>query len=48
MRYLLAGHSLVFDEALCNGCARCVEVCPHAALAARETPAGRLVRRMLL
>lgn len=29
MRYLLAGHSLVLDQARCNGCGRCVEVCPH-------------------
>jgi NAD-dependent dihydropyrimidine dehydrogenase PreA subunit len=30
MRYLLSGHALVLDEARCNGCGRCVEVCPHA------------------
>lgn len=30
MEYLLSGHSLVLDQALCNGCGRCVEVCPHA------------------
>ena len=30
MRYLLAGHSLVLVDARCNGCGRCVEVCPHA------------------
>jgi len=34
-RYLLAGHSLVLDEALCNGCGRCVEVCPHDVFAMR-------------
>jgi NAD-dependent dihydropyrimidine dehydrogenase PreA subunit len=33
MRYLLNGHSLVLDEALCNGCGRCEEVCPHAVFA---------------
>lgn len=33
MRYLLAGQSLVLDEALCNGCGRCVEVCPHEVFA---------------
>ena len=32
-RYLLAGHSLVLDETLCNGCGRCVEVCPHGVFA---------------
>lgn len=29
MQYLLNGHSLVLDGALCNGCGRCEEVCPH-------------------
>jgi NAD-dependent dihydropyrimidine dehydrogenase PreA subunit len=29
MRYLLNGQSLTFDAALCNGCGRCEEVCPH-------------------
>jgi NAD-dependent dihydropyrimidine dehydrogenase PreA subunit len=29
MRYLLNGHSLVMNSALCNGCGRCEEVCPH-------------------
>ena len=29
MQYLLNGHSLVLDPALCNGCGRCEEVCPH-------------------
>lgn len=32
MRYLLNGYSLVLDAALCNGCGRCEEVCPHAVL----------------
>jgi len=30
MQYLMAGQSLTLDTALCNGCGRCVEVCPHA------------------
>jgi NAD-dependent dihydropyrimidine dehydrogenase PreA subunit len=30
MQYLLSGDSLVLDQALCNGCGRCEEVCPHA------------------
>ena len=30
MQYLLSGHSLVLDQALCDGCGRCEEVCPHA------------------
>jgi len=29
MRYLLNGQSLTLDAALCNGCSRCEEVCPH-------------------
>jgi NAD-dependent dihydropyrimidine dehydrogenase PreA subunit len=29
MRYLLNGSTLVLDPALCNGCGRCTEVCPH-------------------
>jgi ferredoxin len=29
-RYLRSGQSLVLDEARCNGCGLCVEVCPHA------------------
>ena len=33
MRYLLNGHSLVLDAARCNGCGRCVEVCPHEVFA---------------
>ena len=33
MHYLLAGHSLTLDAALCNGCGRCEEVCPHAVFA---------------
>jgi ferredoxin len=32
MQYLLAGESLVLDQALCNGCGRCEEVCPHAVI----------------
>ncbi|MGA2326144.1 MAG: 4Fe-4S binding protein [Bryobacteraceae bacterium] len=30
MQYILNGHSLVLDQALCNGCGRCEEVCPQA------------------
>jgi NAD-dependent dihydropyrimidine dehydrogenase PreA subunit len=30
MQYLLGGDSLALNEALCNGCGRCEEVCPHA------------------
>ena len=30
-RYLSEVVTLQFNPALCNGCRRCVEVCPHAA-----------------
>lgn len=33
MRYILAGSSLSLDRSRCNGCGRCVEVCPHAVFA---------------
>lgn len=39
MRYLLNGHSLVLDSALCNGCGRCEEVCPHAVFVIAERKA---------
>jgi uncharacterized protein (DUF362 family)/Pyruvate/2-oxoacid:ferredoxin oxidoreductase delta subunit len=38
---------LAFDYDACIRCYCCLEVCPHGALAARETPAGRLLRRLL-
>jgi len=38
---------LGFDYDACIRCYCCVEVCPHGAIAARETPAGRVVRRLL-
>jgi len=38
---------LHFDYDACIRCYCCVEVCPHGAIAARETPAGRVVRRLL-
>jgi len=38
---------LGFDYDACIRCYCCVEVCPHGAITARETPAGRLVRRLL-
>ncbi len=40
MRYLLNGHSLTLDPALCNGCGRCEEVCPHAVFAVRNRKAA--------
>ncbi len=33
MRYLEKAVTLGFDAARCNGCGRCVEVCPHAVFA---------------
>ncbi len=44
MRYLLNGHSLVLDQALCNGCGRCEEVCPHAVFAVVERKAAIVAR----
>ena len=36
MTYIRNGETLVLDQALCNGCARCIEVCPHEVLAMAE------------
>jgi NAD-dependent dihydropyrimidine dehydrogenase PreA subunit len=30
MTYLNNGETLKFDPALCTGCGKCIEVCPHA------------------
>jgi NAD-dependent dihydropyrimidine dehydrogenase PreA subunit len=40
MRYLLNGQSLALDAALCNGCGRCEEVCPHAVFAVANRKAA--------
>jgi NAD-dependent dihydropyrimidine dehydrogenase PreA subunit len=39
MLYLLNGHSLTLTPALCNGCGRCEEVCPHAVFAIADRKA---------
>lgn len=44
MRYLLNGHSLVLDQARCNGCGRCQEVCPHAVFSVVERKAAIVAR----
>jgi len=44
MRYLLAGHSLALDDTRCNGCGRCVEVCPHEVFAMVDHVAAVLSR----
>jgi ferredoxin len=36
MRYLSSTITLTLDKAACNGCRRCVEVCPHGVLEIRE------------
>jgi uncharacterized protein (DUF362 family)/Pyruvate/2-oxoacid:ferredoxin oxidoreductase delta subunit len=36
-----------FDYDKCIRCYCCIEVCPHAALSAKETVTGRIVRKML-
>ena len=33
MTYVRNGETLALDRALCNGCGRCIAVCPHAVLA---------------
>lgn len=40
MQYLLSGESLVLDQALCNGCGRCEEVCPHAVISVADRKAA--------
>jgi ferredoxin len=42
-----ADPGLRFDYDRCIRCYCCVEVCPHGALAARESPVGRVARRLL-
>lgn len=44
MQYLLSGDSLILDHALCNGCGRCEEVCPHAVLAVVNRKASIVAR----
>jgi ferredoxin len=44
MEYLLSGHSLVLDQALCNGCGRCEEVCPHAVFSINPGTDGTVPR----
>jgi NAD-dependent dihydropyrimidine dehydrogenase PreA subunit len=36
MRYLEEVVTLELDPSLCNGCRRCLEVCPHAVFAIEE------------
>lgn len=38
--YLLNGKSLTIDEDRCSGCGVCLEVCPHAVFAFRESERG--------
>jgi len=33
MTYIRNGETLALDRELCNGCGRCIEVCPHEVLA---------------
>lgn len=44
MQYLLSGDSLVLDQALCNGCGRCEEVCPHSVFAVANRKASIVFR----
>ncbi|OGD25772.1 MAG: hypothetical protein A2Y56_08220 [Candidatus Aminicenantes bacterium RBG_13_63_10] len=36
MRYLAGVTTLEYDPALCTGCGRCAEVCPHGVFALEE------------
>ena len=36
MTYLRNGETLTLDRRLCNGCERCIEVCPHEVLSLVE------------
>ncbi|MBW1995891.1 MAG: DUF362 domain-containing protein [Deltaproteobacteria bacterium] len=38
---------IIFDYAACIRCYCCIELCPHGALKAKETSAGRVIRRLL-
>lgn len=42
-----SGETIRFDYDKCIRCYCCIEVCPHGALSARETLAGKLTRKML-
>jgi uncharacterized protein (DUF362 family)/Pyruvate/2-oxoacid:ferredoxin oxidoreductase delta subunit len=42
-----SGQKIRFDYDKCIRCYCCIEVCPHGALSARETLAGKLTRKML-
>ena len=42
--YLAGVVTLGYDSARCNGCRRCIEVCPHAVFAIEDKRA-RVVRR---
>jgi ferredoxin len=44
MTYIRNGETLALDRELCNGCRRCIEVCPHEVLAVEDGKA-RIVDR---
>ena len=44
MRNAYLENTLVFTPEICNGCARCVEVCPHAVFVV-ENKVARMVDR---
>jgi NAD-dependent dihydropyrimidine dehydrogenase PreA subunit len=46
MTYLANVVSLAYDQAKCNGCGRCAEVCPHGVFVLDERPAARTVARL--
>jgi len=40
MKYLAGVTTLAYDPSLCNGCGRCVEVCPHGVFVMHEKRAA--------
>ncbi len=40
MTYIRNGETLALERELCNGCGRCIEVCPHEVFAMEGGKAG--------
>lgn len=46
MTYLANVVTLAYDPARCNGCGRCVEVCPHGVFVMEDPAASRTKARL--